>query len=81
MKLSTGLELVGTALIAYGLWQIWRPLTWLFVGAMCFVASYLLELELAKPSVEVLPPSDDGRLDDGAAPRRLTDDEWMTRTS
>ena len=40
----TLLELVGAALIAYGLWLQWGPLAFLWAGVACFAASAAIEV-------------------------------------
>jgi hypothetical protein len=40
---STALELVGASAVGIGLWLIYRPLAWLWLGALCFLVSLGLE--------------------------------------
>lgn len=39
-KLNELMGLVGFAGLACGLWQIYRPLTWLFVGVVLVVSAF-----------------------------------------
>ncbi len=48
LLLALALVLGGAALVAYGLWLVWEPASWLFLGAFLIFAGLLVELDPRK---------------------------------
>jgi hypothetical protein len=45
LLLALALLIGGVALVAYGLWLVYEPASWLFLGLAALAAALLLELE------------------------------------